>query len=70
MEQPNGLILIDIRAAARQAKVSIYTIRRWIKRGLLPATRPGGYRYLIHPDDLSRPFEPVNHAAQRTGSSD
>jgi len=47
--------------AARKARVSAKTIRRWLHKGILPDRRlPGTKRYLIHEEDL---FPSIEKAA-------
>ena len=51
--------LYSVRQAAAMAGVSEKTIRRWIKRGLLPSRQPGGPRsdLLIDGHDLSTMYK-------------
>ena len=42
-----------IAQAAKKARVSTKTIRRWLARGILPDRRiPGAWKHLIHECDL------------------
>lgn len=51
--QPAGGFLSVADAAAR-AKVSAECIRGWIHTGKLKATRPGGRRYLVAEEELTK----------------
>ena len=45
--------------AAPYLRVSVWTLRRWIRNGAFPAVRlPGGF-YRIRRDDLERFLQPV-----------
>jgi excisionase family DNA binding protein len=45
---------LSVRQAAEVAQVCEYTIRRWIKEGRLPATKPGGKSLRIAREELDR----------------
>lgn len=47
-------LLTVAEVAARVGHVEPETVREWIHSGKLVATRPGGRRYAVSPDDLAR----------------
>ena len=49
-------------------KVSKNTVYNWIGRGLLPATRPSGYRYWIKEADFNRFLDGDSHKDADVGS--
>lgn len=52
--------LITVRQAAKRLNLNRETIRRWIRKGRLPATQVTGGRgdpYYIREEDLRRLFE-------------
>lgn len=53
MDKPQPTWL-SIESAAVYSDSSVYTIRRWIKVGLLPATKLPSRTYRIRREDLER----------------
>ena len=54
--------LLTVKEAAQRLKMHPQTIRRWIKRGLLRASRVGRRQWRIRESDLS--VEPPRHSAE------
>jgi excisionase family DNA binding protein len=56
----SDLDLLTPPEAAALLKVSVVTIRRWIKQGRLPAYHVGPRKVRINRSDLSKAFTPTN----------
>src|SRR5918999_2101998 len=56
----SDLDLLTLPEAATLLKVSVVTIRRWIKQGRLPAYHVGPRKVRINRSDLSKAFTPTN----------
>jgi excisionase family DNA binding protein len=54
--------LLTVRQAAQYAQASERTIRRWIAKGDLPASRMGPKFVRIHQSDLDRMSRPIPSA--------
>jgi excisionase family DNA binding protein len=57
----NDLDLLTLGEAATLLKVSVVTLRRWIKQGRLPAYHVGPRKVRIKRSDLTRAFTPTYH---------
>lgn len=55
----NDLDLLTLDEAATMLKVSIVTLRRWIKQGRLPAYHVGPRKVRIKRRDLTKAFTPT-----------
>jgi excisionase family DNA binding protein len=56
----SDLDLLTLTEAATLLKVSVVTLRRWIKQGRLPAYHVGPRKVRINRSDLSKTFTPTN----------
>ena len=45
-------VWLNLESAAKYSDTSVFTIRRWIKAGLIPATKLPSGTYRIRRDDL------------------
>ena len=57
----SDLDLLTLTEAAELLKVSVVTLRRWIKQGRLPAYHVGPRKVRIKRSDLTRAFTPTDH---------
>src|SRR4051812_9548348 len=48
------LALLTVEQVAERCRAKPKTVREWIRRGVLPAAKAGGRRYLVSPADLDR----------------
>src|SRR3954470_4885478 len=48
------LALFTVEQVAERCHAKPKTVREWIRRGVLPAAKAGGRRYLVSPADLDR----------------
>jgi excisionase family DNA binding protein len=55
----SDLDLLTLKEAATLLKVSVVTLRRWIKQGRLPAYHVGPRKVRINRSDLSKAFTPA-----------
>jgi excisionase family DNA binding protein len=55
----NDLDLLTLNEAAKLLKVSVVTLRRWIKQGRLPAYHVGPRKVRIKRSDLTKAFTPT-----------
>jgi excisionase family DNA binding protein len=46
--------LLTVREVAQRLKVNSQTVRRWIKAGLLPASRVGRRQWRVREEDVQR----------------
>lgn len=49
-----GLVALTVEEAAARLRLSPRTVRRMIGAGTLPATRPGGKRWIILESEVTR----------------
>jgi excisionase family DNA binding protein len=54
------LDLLTLGEAAKLLKVSVVTLRRWIKQGRLPAYHVGPRKVRIKRSDLTKAFTPTH----------
>jgi excisionase family DNA binding protein len=57
--------LLTVKEVAGRLKLNPQTVRRWIKRGLLPAARVGGKEWRIRESDLEAAFSRPSAAELR-----
>ena len=63
--------LLTVDEVAARLRLNPQTVRRWIRRGTLPATKIGRKEWRIKADDLEQRLgEPADAAAARTAAVD
>jgi len=50
--------LLTVKEVAQRLKVNPQTVRRWIRAGLIPASRVGRRQWRVRGDDMERRTEP------------
>jgi excisionase family DNA binding protein len=66
-----GTELLTVSEVAARLKLNPQTVRRWIRRGTLPATKIGRKEWRIRADDLEQRLgEPGDIAATRAAAVD
>ncbi len=55
--------LLTVKDAAARLKVNPQTVRRWIRGGLLPATKVGKRQWRVRAEDVAQP-SPSSHPAE------
>ncbi|MEO8271811.1 MAG: helix-turn-helix domain-containing protein [Aureliella sp.] len=69
-EQQNRHVWLNIVSVADYADASIPTVRRWLRRGLLPATKLACGTWRVKRDDLEAFMQGTSIADGEQGESD